>query len=85
MKVVALLVLAQAGAFDDLVPKREVLAPTPHTLLISDGKAMTRFEYKTGSLCKRARDEVRRQAHEEGLKPGVVFHNPSMTAVCVPK
>lgn len=85
MKAVALLLLAQSGAFDDLVPKPEILPPTPHTLLISDGRAMTRFEYKTGALCKRARDEVRRQAHEGGLRSGAVFYNPSMTAVCVPK
>lgn len=85
MKLMAVLLVAQAGPFDDLVPKREALPPVPHTLLISDGKAMTRFEYKTGALCKRARDEVRRQAYEGGLRPGVVFYNPSMTAVCVPK
>lgn len=39
----------------------EQLGPGPHTLVISDGKAMTRIDYKTGPACQLARDETRRQ------------------------
>lgn len=42
-------------------PAPERLGPGPHTLVISDGKGMTRMEYKTGAACKSARDSVRQQ------------------------
>ena len=42
-------------------PKSEQLGPEPHTLIIADGSAMTRIDYRSGSACGRARDATRKQ------------------------
>lgn len=63
MMLATLLLLAQAqpAPWEKYNTPPERLSPGPHTLVISDGSAMTRIDYKTGPLCLKARDEVRRQ------------------------
>lgn len=59
--------------------------PGPHTLIISDGSAITRIDYKTGRGCERARDAVRRQTASPPDTPTRI-HGPSRTrAFCVPR
>jgi hypothetical protein len=67
--ILSLLVLAQAqsGPWDGYkqdpivrsAPER--LGPGVHTLVIADGNAITRIDYRSGTACQRARDEIRRQ------------------------
>jgi hypothetical protein len=72
-----------SNPFADLVPER--LGPGPHTLVISDGKGMTRMEYKSGAACKRARDSVRQQVIPPPI-PGVRdLSPPPVKAFCVPR
>lgn len=55
------------------------------TLVISDGNAMTRMEYRDQASCERARDAVRRQT---APPPNTQYeiHGPSrVTAFCVPR
>jgi hypothetical protein len=55
--------------------------PGPHTLVISDGRAITRMDYKTGSQCLKARTDIERQlAPEGGGLPQV-----RIRAFCVPR
>lgn len=68
----------------DPVPEVERLGPGPHTLMIYNTKGVTRFEYKTGPACQKARDSVRKQATPPP-DPMVVYRSPSVTAVCVPR
>ena len=65
----------------------ERLGKGPHTLVISDGQAMTRMEYATGAACKKARDQVRLQtdARLTNTNPGVIYGLPRVTAFCVPR
>lgn len=70
--------------FDDLIP-RERLGPGPHTLVISDGNAMTRSDYRTGLACQRARDSVRRQVANPPNTAGVIYGQPRVKAFCVPR
>lgn len=71
-------------AFDDLIPP-ERLGPGPHTLVISSSTGMTRMDYTSGPGCQRARDSVRRQVAPPPNRPGVIYGQPSTTAVCVPR
>ena len=57
----------------------------PHTLVISDGKAMTRIDYRTAAACYKARDEVVRQSAPPTNSPGVFYGRSSVKAVCVPR
>ncbi len=70
--------------FDDLIPK-ERLGAGPHTLVISEGSAMTQIHYKSGPFCQRARDETRRQVAPPPDRPGVIYGPPRVTAFCVPR
>lgn len=69
-------------------PAPERLGPGPHTLVISHGEAITRMDYRTGSLCQRARDEIRRQVTPPvpGPDDPLVYYGPPRTkAFCVPR
>jgi hypothetical protein len=82
--------LAQANPFDKFDPPvyaPDRLGPGPHTLVVSDGNAMTRVDYKTGRACQRARDEIRKQtdARLTNKNPYVVYGLPRVTAFCVPR
>jgi hypothetical protein len=59
----------------------------PHTLVISDGNAITRIDYKDGASCERARDEVRRQTDSRltNNNPNIIYGAPRVTAFCVPR
>lgn len=85
MMVLAMILAVQgANPFGDLTPK-EHLGPGPHTLIISDGSAITRVQYKTGAACQRARDDTRRQVAPRPDSPGII-HGPSrVKAFCVPR
>lgn len=63
------------------------LGPGPHVLVISDGQAMTRFEYVSGPACQKARDQVRLQtdARLTNTNPGVIYGPPRVNAFCVPR
>lgn len=71
-------------AFDDLIPA-ERLGPGPHTLVIASQTGMTRMDYKSGAACQKARDEVRRQVAPPPSRGGVIYGQPTTTAVCVPR
>lgn len=60
------------------------MGPGPHTLVIADGSAIERIDYKTGQACKRARDEVRRQV-TPAPERGVIHGPPTTKAFCVPR
>lgn len=85
MIVIAALMLAQSEPWWNDYPTVEELGRGPHTLVISDGSAMTRIEYKTGPACQRARDEVRRQVAPPRSTPGIIYGPPSTKAMCVPR
>ena len=53
---------------------RPILGPGPHTLVISDGSAMTRMEYQSGPACERARDTVDRQLRPRSVKAFCIPH-----------
>lgn len=91
MTFLALLFLMQSGSepwkpwqSDPVGDYRERLGPGPHTLVISDGSAITRIDYKTGPACQKARDEVRRQAMPSPQR-GLIVPIPRIQAVCVPR
>ena len=68
-------------------PATERLGPGPHTLVISDGNAMTRIDYRSGPACQRARDRVRLQTDSRltNTDPRVIYGPPRVTAFCVPR
>lgn len=72
--------------FEDLIPK-EQLSNGPHTLVISDGKGMTKMDYKSGPLCQKARDAVRLQTDSRltNRNPNIIYGGPSVKAFCVPR
>ena len=80
-----LLLLAQPGPFDDLIPEPERLGPGPHVLVVSDRTAMTRMNYATGAQCQRARDSIRRQVAPPPNTRGVIYGLPTVKAFCVPR
>lgn len=87
--ILTLLLQSQANPFEKYraaaqTETVEQLGPGAHTLVISDGSAITRMEYKTGPACQKARDEVRRQATPQ-TRPGVIYGLPRIQAVCVPR
>jgi hypothetical protein len=57
----------------------------PHTLVISDGNAMTQFNYKTGTDCERARTEVMRQLIPHAGKGWTVYAPMNTKVFCVPR
>lgn len=63
----------------------ERLGSGPHTLIITDGEAMTKIEYKTGPQCQRARDAVRKQVAPPSDKAGRIYGPPRVKAFCVPR
>ena len=69
--------------FDKYDPPVEQLGAGPHTLVVSDGAAMTRMEYKSGPVCAKARDAVRRQVAPD--TPGRIYGPPRTKAFCVPR
>lgn len=89
--VLLLLAQAQSGPWDkyqsnpfaDLIPER--LGRGSHTLVISDGNAMTRVDYKTGMACGRARDSVRRQVASPPDTAYRIYGPPTVKAFCVPR
>lgn len=87
MKTIAILLLMQAqpNYFDRFDPPTEKLGPGPHTLVISNGKTMTRIDYKTGPACQKARDETRRQMAPPPSSSGVIYGPSSVKAFCVPR
>lgn len=62
----------------------EKLGPGPHTLIIYSSKGVTRFDYKSGPACQKARDSVRQQV-KPAPDPRVIYSNPGVTAICVPR
>lgn len=62
--------------------KPEVLGPGPHTLVIANGPTATRFDYRTGRQCQKARDAVIRQ-----MVGGDPFPDERMVSrvYCVPR
>lgn len=68
----------------DPAPQTEKLGPGPHTLMIYNVRGVTRFEYRSGAACQKARDSVRKQATPPP-DPMVIYRSPSVTAVCVPR
>lgn len=80
-----LLLQTQTNPWDKYPSVTERLGPGPHTLVISDGKVMTRFDYKSGPACQKARDDARRQVAPPNNTPGVVYGRPSVKAICVPR
>lgn len=76
-------VVRSANPFSDLIP--EPLGRGPHTLVISDGNAMTRVDYKSGSGCGRARDAVRRQVAAPPDTPYRIYGLSTVKAFCVPR
>lgn len=84
MIIVALLILQTVSdPFADLIPP-ERLGPGPHTLMISDGQAISRTEYRSGIACLTARDAVRRQVASPADTPIRVYGPPRVQAFCVP-
>lgn len=77
--MLALLILAAAH---QATPAKRV---QPHTLVIVDGDATTRMDYRTAAACIRARDEVRRQVEPPPNRPGVIYGRPTTKAFCVPR
>lgn len=68
-----------------VAPAPERLGPGPHTLVITDGNSMTRIDYRTGPLCQRARDEIRRQVAPPPSTQRVIYGPPATRAFCVPR
>lgn len=68
----------------DPAPQPEKLGPGPHTLIIYNSKGVTRFDYKSGTACQKARDSVRQQV-KPAPDPRVIYSNPGVTAICVPR
>lgn len=64
---------------------RPVLGSGPHTLIVSDGSAMTRMDYRTGTACQRAMDSVTRQVAPLPNTKNIIYGPPRITAVCVPR
>lgn len=62
--------------------EQERLGPGPHVLVITS-EPPVRINYKTGAACQRARDEVRRQMRKPD-RPGVIYGEPTILALCVP-
>jgi|688.fasta_scaffold529027_1 hypothetical protein len=66
--------------------KEPALGHGPHTLIVSsrDG-AMTRMQFKTGKLCLKAQDAIRKQVEPPlvTIRP-ITYVEPPLTAVCVP-
>lgn len=63
----------------------ERLGPGPHTLVIADGTAITRINYRSGPLCQRARDTIRRQVSPPPNTRNVIYGPSMMRAFCVPR
>lgn len=61
------------------------LPNTPHTLVISDGTAMTRMEYRTGPQCQRARQSTLMQTLPGYDARVVIAGSPRIQAFCVPR
>ena len=55
-----------------------------HTLIISDGQAMTRMDYATGDACQRAKDVVLAQVGAQRL-PNGTYLTSSVKVFCVPR
>jgi hypothetical protein len=85
MSAFLLLLQATPGPWDKYAPVAEKLGPGPHTLVITDGKGMTRIDYKTGPACQKARDETRRQVAPPPSSSGVYYGPPSVKVFCVPR
>jgi hypothetical protein len=71
--------------YQKYAPAEEKLGAGPHTLVVSDGSAMTRIDYKTGPLCAKARDSIRRQVASPPNTPGVIYGAPRTKAFCIPR
>jgi hypothetical protein len=71
--------------YQKYAPVKEKLGAGPHTLVVSDGSAMTRIDYKTGPLCAKARDSIRRQVASPPSTPSVIYGAPSTEAFCIPR
>lgn len=77
---------ARANPFDQFEPKPVRLGPGPHTLVISDGNQITRMDYKSGTLCQRARDTIKAQfGTAQRTAGGGIFIPSSVKAFCVPR
>ena len=66
-------------------PGEERLGPGPYTLVIFDGDRTTRFEYRSGPECQRARDEVRWQLVPLPQPNTIILSLPENRAICVPR
>lgn len=80
-------IVRPANPFDRFDPKREQFSQGPHTLVISDGTAMTRMDYRNGQSCQRARDKVRLQTDSRltNTNPNIIYGAPRVSAFCVPR
>lgn len=77
--------VVKPNPFDRFDPQPHQLGPGPHTLIISDGSAITRMDYKTGPLCQRARNEVQRQVAPPPDTVGRIYGPARTKAFCVPR
>ncbi len=67
-------------------PKHQLrLGRGPHTLVIADGKAFTRFEYRSGPACQHARDQVLRQLIPSPPSGWTVYAPIPSRVFCVPR
>ena len=69
---------------DPVVKPNRFTKYTQHTLIISDGQAMTRMDYATGEACRRAKDAVLAQVGARRLPSGA-YLTSSVKAFCVPR
>lgn len=76
--------IVKPNPFDRFDPKPEKLGPGPHTLVIGDGRGMTRMDYKSGEACQRAKDKVLEQVGPRRLPSGAYVVS-SVTVFCVPR
>jgi hypothetical protein len=85
MIVTALMLILVAENPFDKYDTQEKLSNGPHTLVISDGAAITRMDYKTGPLCAKARDTIRRQVAPPPNGGGIIYGPSRTKAYCVPR
>ena len=70
--------------YDPKPPKPRKLGTGPHTLIIGSGPNAVQREYKSGSACERARDDVLSQVGSRQMPGGGYFYS-SVAVFCVPR
>jgi hypothetical protein len=65
--------------YDEFDKDKEIVGSGPHVLLVTNGQTATKFLYKTGPECLRARSAIKKQIRATGVIISVT------TVVCVPQ